>query len=171
MKMIKQKKAHLNEIQINGGDVAKKVDYAYSFFEKQVSIDAVFSKAEMIDIIGVTKEKVLGIQLESHTQWLELGKTDTGYHHRTGINKKVYKIGKIGQESHSSMTEFDRTKKELIPMGGFPHYGVVKEVYLMVKGCVVGPKKRVLSLKQSLVKHTSRVTLKDIKLNFCDTSS
>ncbi|CAL9230475.1 unnamed protein product [Arabidopsis halleri] len=30
---LKQKKAHLNEIQINGGDVAKKVVYAHSFFK------------------------------------------------------------------------------------------------------------------------------------------
>ena len=31
-----------------------------------------------------------------------------GYHHRTEINKKVYKIGKAGQESHDASTEFDR---------------------------------------------------------------
>ena len=45
------------EIQVNGGDVAKKVDFAYSFFEKQIPIDAIFQKDEMIDIIGVTKGK------------------------------------------------------------------------------------------------------------------
>ncbi|XP_010497609.2 PREDICTED: 60S ribosomal protein L3-2-like, partial [Camelina sativa] len=57
MKGLKLKKAHLNEIQINGGDIAKKVDYACSLFEKQVPIDAIFQKDEMIDIIGVTKGK------------------------------------------------------------------------------------------------------------------
>jgi large subunit ribosomal protein L3e len=31
-----------------------------------------------------------------------------GYHHRTEMNKKVYKIGKAGQESHDASTEFDR---------------------------------------------------------------
>jgi ribosomal protein L3 len=29
-----QKKAHLMEVQVNGGDVAAKVDFAYSLFEK-----------------------------------------------------------------------------------------------------------------------------------------
>ncbi|KAK4837628.1 hypothetical protein QYF36_007042 [Acer negundo] len=48
---LKQKKAHLMEIQVNGGDVAKKVEYAYSFFEKHLPIDVVFQKDEMIDII------------------------------------------------------------------------------------------------------------------------
>lgn len=31
-----------------------------------------------------------------------------GYHHRTEMNKKVYRLGKAGQESHLAMTEFDR---------------------------------------------------------------
>ncbi|CAL1352540.1 unnamed protein product [Linum trigynum] len=39
-----------------GGDNAKMVDFAYSFFEKQVPIDAVLVKDEMIGFIGVTKE-------------------------------------------------------------------------------------------------------------------
>lgn len=56
-------------------------------------------------------------------------------------------------------------------MGGFRHYGVVKDDYLMLKGCVVGPKKRVLTLRQSLLKQTSRLALEDINLKFIDTSS
>merc|ERR1712014_5577 len=50
-----QKKAHMMEIQINGGSIPEKVDFAVSYFEKTVPIDAVFSKDEMIDTVGVTK--------------------------------------------------------------------------------------------------------------------
>lgn len=32
--------------------------------------------------------------------------------------------------------------------GGFPHYGEVKNDFVMVKGCVVGAKKRVLTLRK-----------------------
>lgn len=32
--------------------------------------------------------------------------------------------------------------------GGFPHYGEVNNDFVMVKGCVVGPKKRVLTLRK-----------------------
>jgi len=35
MKGLKQKKAHLMEIQVNGGTIADKVDYGYKFFEKR----------------------------------------------------------------------------------------------------------------------------------------
>lgn len=87
------------------------------------------------------------------------------------MNKKIYKLGKDGQESHSAITEFDRTEKGITPMGGFPHYGVVKNDYLMIKGGVVGPKKRVVTLRQTLLNQTSRVAMEDIKLKFIDTSS
>lgn len=44
----------------------------------------------------------------------------------------------------------------------------MKDDYLMIKGCCVGPKKRVV---QSLSNQTSRVALEEIKLKFIDTSS
>ena len=64
-----------------------------------------------------------------------------------------------------------RTEKDITPMGGFPHYGIVKDDYLLIKGCCVGPKKRVVTLRQSLLKQTSRVAMEEIKLKFIDTSS
>ena len=57
------------------------------------------------------------------------------------MNKKIYKIGLAGASSHEAATEFDPTKKEITPMGGFPHYGIVNEDYLMLKvglrGCAL----------------------------------
>ena len=41
-------------------------------------------------------------------------------------------------------------------MGGFPHYGIVNEDYIMIKGCCVGVKKRVLTLRKTLLNQTSR---------------
>lgn len=32
--------------------------------------------------------------------------------------------------------------------GGFPRYGEVRNDFIMIKGCVVGPKKRVLTLRK-----------------------
>ena len=36
----------------------------------------------------------------------------------------------------------------LSPQGGFPHYGEVNNDFLMLKGCVMGTKKRVLTLRK-----------------------
>lgn len=52
---LRQKKAHVMEIQLNGGTVADKVDWVRERLEKQVSVHNVFSQNEMIDVIGVTK--------------------------------------------------------------------------------------------------------------------
>ena len=46
---------------------------------------------------------------------------------------QIYKIGKKDQDSHSATTDFDMTTKDITPMGGFAHYGIVKEDYLMIK--------------------------------------
>ncbi|RWW01576.1 hypothetical protein GW17_00035382 [Ensete ventricosum] len=124
----------LAHTQVNGGTVAQKVDFAYSFFEKQVPIDAVFQKDEMIDIIGVTKGKgyegvvtrwgvtrlprkthrglrkvaCIGAWHPARVSYTVARAGQNGYHHRTEMNKKIYKIGKSGDESHTAITEFDR---------------------------------------------------------------
>ena len=45
------------EVQINGGSISDKVEFARELFEKKVPIKSTFAKDEMIDIIGVTKGK------------------------------------------------------------------------------------------------------------------
>ena len=48
---LRQKKAHLVEIQVNGGaDVSEKLSWAQALFEKSVSVDTVFKQDEMIDV-------------------------------------------------------------------------------------------------------------------------
>jgi hypothetical protein len=54
------------------------------------------------------------------------------------LRPQVYKIGKKGEESHKAGTDFDVVDKEITPMGGFAHYGVVREDYLMIKGGIPG---------------------------------
>lgn len=53
----RQKKAHIMEIQLNGGSISDKVDFAREHFEKTVPVKDLFAQDELIDIIGVTKGK------------------------------------------------------------------------------------------------------------------
>jgi large subunit ribosomal protein L3e len=55
--------------------------------------------------------------------------------------------------------------------GGFPQYGIIRNDYLMVKGCVVGTRKRPITLRKSLFVQTKRVAFEKIQLKFIDTSS
>jgi len=163
-----------------------------------VPVDSVFAENDMIDVIGSTKghgyegvtarwgttrlprkthkglRKVacIGAWHPSRVKFTVARAGQDGYHHRTQVNKKVYKIGKtIREDEHNATTEFDLTKKSITPLGGFPRYGIVNEDYVMVKGSVVGVRKRVLTLRKTLLTHTSRTSLEKIKLKFIDTSS
>merc|ERR1711878_2752 len=156
MKLLKkrQKKAHIMEVQVNGGSVPQKVDWARDMLEKQVNVGSVFSQDELIDVIGVTKGKgYKGVTSRWHTKKLPrkthkgLRKVacigawhparvgfsvaragQKGYHHRTEMNKKIYRIGdgvhtKDGKVvKNNASTEYDLTEKTITPLGGFPHY-------------------------------------------------
>lgn len=67
----RNKKADIMEIQINGGTIPEKVDWAREHFEKQIPVDQVFTQDEMIDCIGVTKGKGFkGVTSRWHTKKL-----------------------------------------------------------------------------------------------------
>jgi len=193
---LRQKKAHIMEIQVNGGSVPQKVDFAVSLFEKTVPVDSVFGENDMIDILGVTKghgfegvtkrwgtkklprkthkglRKVacIGAWHPSRVSYAVARAGQHGYFHRTEINKKIYRLGS-GTDKKNASTEFDLTEKGITPMGGFPRFGIVREDYLMIKGATVGVKKRVLTLRKTLLAQTSRTAQEKIKLKFIDTSS
>jgi len=197
------KKAHVMEIQLNGGRTCDKVDFAVKHLEKQIPISAVFSKDEYVDVIGVTKGKgmkgvtsrwgtkklprkthkglrkvaCIGAWHPSRVQFTVARAGQKGYHHRTEKNKKIYRIGKALRSKNGKIslnnasTDYDLTQKTITPMGGFHHYGIVKQDFVMIKGCCAGPRKRILVLRKVLTLHTRRSALEKIDLQFIDTSS
>jgi len=197
---LRQKKSHIMEIQINGGTPTEKVDFGRALFEKAVPIGSVFEQNDLADVIGVTrghgytgvvsrwgvtrlprkthrglrKVACIGAWHPAKVQFTVARAGQDGYHHRTEINKKIYRIGSAvtkGAKATTGTTEFDITQKSINPMGGFPHYGEVHEDFVMIKGCCMGPKKRVITLRKSLFSPTKRWQLEKINLKFIDTSS
>jgi len=119
---------------------------------------------------GLRKVACIGAWHPARVAWTVPRAGQRGYFHRTEANKKIYRIGK-GEDPKNGSTEFDLTEKRITPMGGFPHYGVVNEDFVMLKGCIPGPKKRVITIRKALYPQTSRSSLEKIKLKFIDTSS
>merc|ERR1711920_191802 len=72
---------------------------------------------------------------------------------------------------NSAQTEADLTEKGITPMGGFSHYGQVTQDWPMVRGGIMGPRKRVITVRKSLLPQVSRRALEKIELKFIDTSS
>jgi large subunit ribosomal protein L3e len=193
---LRQKKAYVLEIQVNGGTVSEKVDFASDLFEKEIPVNTVFEQDEMIDVIGVNKGKgfegvtarwgttklprkthkglrkvaCIGAWHPSRVQWTVPRAGQHGYHHRTDKNKKVYRIG-LGSDKGNATTESDLTPKSINPLGGFPHYGMITNDWVMIKGNVMGTKKRPITLRKSTNPPTSRIALEKIVLKFIDTSS
>merc|ERR1712039_296093 len=77
----------------------------------------------------------------------------------------------MGEDENDASTSNDLTEKNITPMGGFPHYGVINEDWLMIKGSVMGTKKRCVTLRKTLLAQTKRSALEEINLKFIDTSS
>lgn len=193
---LRQKVAHLVEIQVNGGDVAAKVDFAKNLFEKEVEVSTVFTEGEVIDVCaatrghgfegvvarwgvtrlprkthrGLRKVACIGAWHPARVRFTCARAGQMGYHHRTEINKRVLRIGRKGDASSAS-TEADLTVKPITPVGGFPHYGEVNEDWIMLKGCIAGTRKRAVTLRKSLLATTNRAFLEPINLKFIDTSS
>uniref|UniRef100_A0AC35TQ74 60S ribosomal protein L3 n=2 Tax=Rhabditophanes sp. KR3021 TaxID=114890 RepID=A0AC35TQ74_9BILA len=196
----REKKAHIMEIQVNGGTVAEKIDWAREKLEKQVPIEQVFSQDELIDCIGVTKgmgmkgvtsrwgtkklprkthkglRKVacIGAWHPSRVSYTVARAGQKGYHHRTEMNKKIFRMGKsclTAEGKNNGSTEQDLTEKSINPMGGFPHYGIVNQDFIMIRGSCMGSKKRVITLRKSLLPQTKRFAFEKINLKFIDTTS
>merc|ERR1719410_95130 len=68
-------------------------------------------------------------------------------------------------------TEFDLTKKNITPLGGFVGYGIVKQDFIMIKGTCQGPRKRPITLRKALVPLSNTWSKEEVKLRFIDTSS
>ena len=175
---LRQHKAHIMEIQVNGGTVSQKVDWAKGKFEQEVRVGEVFEMSECIDTIGVTRGKgmagvikrfnvsrlnrkthrglrkvaCIGAWHPSAVKWTVARRGQLGYHSRTQINNKIYRIGAgaVGGVENNATTEADAVIKNITPMGGFPHYGEVNEDFVLVKGGVMGTRKRPVTLRKSI---------------------
>jgi len=175
---LQSKKAQIIEIQVNGGTVSRKLKFARSLMENLIPIDKVFSKNEIIDCIGKTKGKgfqgvvkrwgvrklprkthkglrkvaCIGAWHPERVRYTVARAGQLGSFHRTQYNKKVYLIGKSLRTKEgkvSAKTEYDLTEKGINPMGSFPHYGPVREDFIMLKGSICGPVKSAITLRKN----------------------
>ncbi|KAG9395053.1 UAA transporter [Carpediemonas membranifera] len=189
-----QKKAHIMEIQINGGSAAEKVDFGYALFEKEVLASSIFAKDELVDTIGVSKGNgyegvttrwgtsrlprktrrglrrvgCIGPWHPANVRYSVARSGQDGFHHRTITGKQIYRLAH-GQAANSATTSYDLTDKAITPMGGFPHYGQINNEFLLVKGSVIGTSKRVITLRKAIMPTSRNIEAADLK--FIDTSS
>lgn len=149
------------EVRI-GGNVHDAWKFGTEILGKEVNASDIFSEGNVIDVIAVTKGKGtqgpvkrFGIKIQfrkAHGHLRMPGaigawhparvlhtapmKGQMGFQRRTELNKIILKIGQDG--------------KEVTPDGGFVDYGELSDGYVMIKGSVPGPKKRLVFLRHGL---------------------
>jgi large subunit ribosomal protein L3 len=160
---IGKKKPELMEQGVEG-DLMEVFEYLKSNLGKEIEISGVFEEGEMVDVIAITRGKgtqgpvkrwgtmiqdrkasrssksrhigTLGPWFPHRVRWTVPQLGQTGYHQRTEYNKRLLKIGDKDDDIN--------------PNGGFPHYGLVKNNYILLKGSVPGPRKRLIRMRHAV---------------------
>lgn len=170
-KKIKLKKTpEIIEITIGGKTIQETWEYAKTILGKEVEAKDVLEEGKILDVAGVTKGKGtqgpvkrFGITIQrrkahghrrhpgsigawhpARVLWTVPMAGQMGYQRRTDLNKQLIKIGENG--------------KEVTPKGGFVNYGKITKSYLLIRGSIPGPKKRLVITRNAIRKQKEKPT-------------
>lgn len=141
-----------------GGQIQEKFEFVKEHLGKEIKAEEILQKNSLADVTAVTKGKGFqgiikryGVRRQQrkaskgrrhmgsggawkppYKLWSEPLPGQMGYHTRTELNKGILRVGNDG--------------KEVTPKGGFLKYGNVKGSYILVKGSVPGPAKRLIRI-------------------------
>ena len=161
---VPKKTPDIMESGISARDLNTKFEYSKSILGTLVRITDVFKTGIFVDTAAITigkgtqgPVKRWGIQLmkgkhsrqgslrqigtlgpwhPAHVSWRVPQMGQMGYHQRTEFNKRILKIGSNGAE--------------VTPDGGFLNYGLIRGDYVLIKGSVPGPSKRLIRLRDPI---------------------
>ena len=156
-----KKKPEVLELAVGGNSIKEKLDYALSILEKEIKVSEILKQGIKVDIHSVTKGKGFqgavkrfGVQLLSHKAEKKRRTNVFG----PGVPAKVH-WGMImpGRMGFNLRTEYNKDllfisdKPEKVnPKGGFLHYGLVKNDYVLIKGSVPGHVKRLITFTEPI---------------------
>jgi large subunit ribosomal protein L3 len=161
--MIGKKKPELFEVAI-GGTVADQLKYATAKMGKEIPVTEVFSTGSIVDIHAVTTGRGLqgsvkrfGVAIRAHKSEKTkrgVGSTAGGW---SAQQHTMYRVAKAGQTGYHTRTEYnkkimliDSDATKVNPKGGFIRYGEVKNTYVLIKGSVAGPEKRMIRFNKAI---------------------
>ncbi|TET91271.1 MAG: 50S ribosomal protein L3 [Methanomassiliicoccales archaeon] len=180
---VPKKAPEIMEIRIGGGSVEERIKYAKKHLGKTIKVSDFTSEGKFVDVAAITRGKGFGgpvkrwgVKLLSHKNSKHRRQAGTigsfspgytrptaplagqiGYHQRTEHNKRVLRIGEKGEDVN--------------PAGGFLHYGLVRNGYIILHGSVPGPAKRLIRLRDASRATVPDVEPEDVKLTYLSTQS
>jgi len=153
---IGKKKPELFEVAI-GGKKEEKLNYAKNILGKEINIKDIFEEGTQLDIHAITKGKGLQGPMKRFGIGRKRHKSEKGTRNPGSLGgwkgqvNIMWKIPHAGQMGYFQRTEYNKwllkieEKPENInPKGGFTRYGLIKNPYILIKGSIAGPKKRLI---------------------------
>ncbi|NOQ56369.1 MAG: 50S ribosomal protein L3 [Nanohaloarchaea archaeon] len=154
---VSKKTPEVFEVTVSGNNTEEKLKLAEDKLGKELAVSEIFNAGETIDVRSVTKGKGFSGQVKRYgvkllakksekvkrkpgnlgpfhphkTSWTVAQAGNLGFNNRTELNKMIVKIG----------------EKDLDIKGGWLNYGNVKSNYIMLKGSVPGPCKRLVRFR------------------------
>ena len=163
---VPKKKPDIFECAIGGTSPEEKLNTALELLGNEVPASDILKEGQFVDAIATTKGKGFqgvvkrfGIRIQygkarrsgkarhvgsigpwtpNRTMWTVAQAGQMGYHKRTEFNKQILKV--------ASADEVDQINPDV----GFLKYGVVKNDYILVKGSIPGPSKRLVILREAI---------------------
>lgn len=153
----------LQEISITGGDNKSKLEYLKGVLGKQVKCEDLFKPGTYVDAIAVSKGKGFegpitrfGVKRKQHKSRKSVRAVGviSPWHPAT----VMYTVARAGQMGfHQRIVKNNRIlamgtsqQSPITPAGGYLHFGEVKGDYLILRGSVPGPAKRLVDLRMPL---------------------
>ncbi|MGC9079124.1 MAG: 50S ribosomal protein L3 [Nanopusillaceae archaeon] len=157
-------KPEVLEIPVGGKDIKKVFEYSVNLLGKEINISDVFKEGEYVDTIGVTKGKGFqgevkrfGIKIQPREHKVGKSARHTQSRGARGMHRIFPTTPMPGQYGFFRRTEYNKliikisnNVEEINPKSGWPHYGIVKNSYVILKGSVQGPAKRLIVLRKAI---------------------
>mmetsp|Transcript_5174 Transcript_5174/g.9512 ORF Transcript_5174/g.9512 Transcript_5174/m.9512 type:complete len:335 (-) Transcript_5174:344-1348(-) len=147
------------EIQVHGGSLSSQIEFSIKLLGNQIRVGSVFSENDQVAVISVSKghglkgvvnrwgitrlprkthrglRKVacIGPWTPSRVSWTVARAGQRGFHKRTSLNLRLYKIGEYDKYNFISTTFDDLNKKSINVLGGYKKFGLIKHDYMLIK--------------------------------------
>ncbi len=156
-----KKKPELIEMGI-GGSIEEKINFVKEKIGKEIRVSEVFKEKEEIDVASITKGKGFqgsvkrfGVKLLQNKSEKNRRKAGSlGSWHPAKTSYRTPQHGQLGYfariEHNKVILKIGDNPEEVNPKGGFLKYGQVKNDYVIIKGSVPGPSKRLIKLRTSI---------------------
>jgi large subunit ribosomal protein L3 len=170
---LSQKRPFVYEIAVSSNDNQNKFEYIKGLFGKEIRVQDVFQLGQFIDVISITRGKGVegpitrfGVKRKQHKSRKSVRAVGTlgpispavvmytvarqgqrGFHQRTEYNKRILLMSSNNKDNQISIN----------PSGGFKHYGLIKDDYVVLRGSVPGVPKRLVKLRQPIRDTARRV--------------